>query len=116
QGSAIPRDIYLQMIASVFNAAYTQGSNNAVILNATQNAITFVNSRGYASDFYQYFQLNGLQGYFTNENVQEDGNATIFFNVPVENIPDDPTQANPYQIFFTNMFKLKAAGIEIITT
>lgn len=110
--SATPSGIYAQMIASVFNAPYAQGSTDSEIIIAAQNAITFVNSRGTFSDFYRYFYINGLADSFTNANIQEDGNATIFFNVPVFNTPDNPP--NPFEIFLTSMQKLKGAGIEII--
>lgn len=111
--SAQPSGLYAQMIASVFNAPYTSGATTATILNATQNAVVFVNSRGKPSDFYNYFSLNGLASSFTTENVQEVGNATIFFDVPVPDTPDSPP--NPYDTFNNAMLKLKGAGIEILS-
>ncbi len=109
---AEPLGIYANMIASVFNAPYSISFSDKQILNATQNAVNFVNSRGTPSDFYNYFVLNGLESYFTNVNVQDNGNATIFFNVPVANNPTNPP--NPYYEFTTNMLRLKGAGIEVI--
>lgn len=110
---ATPEGVYAQMIASVFDAPYTQQSaTNDDIINSTQNTVVFVNSRGYPSDFYDYFSLNGLDSYFTNENVEEDGNATIFFNVPIANTPDSPP--NPLDIFQNATLKLKGAGIKVI--
>ena len=109
---ATPSGIYAQMIASVFNAPYTAGASDATIINATQTAVVFVNSRGYASDFYAYFALTGIASSFTNANVEETGNATIFFNVPIEDTPDLPP--NPYQVFVNATLKLKGAGIKVV--
>jgi hypothetical protein len=111
---APPYGIYLKMLAAVFNAPYTQGQEDNVISTSIKNTVCFVNSRGYPSDFYRYFYLNGLAGYFTNANIEEDGNASIFINVPV---PDTPlTPPSPYQIFVNSMNKLKGAGIFIVVT
>lgn len=109
---ATPVGVYLQMLASIFNAPYTAGAADYVIFSSIQNAILFVNSRGLTSDFYNYFAANGLAGQFTNNNVEEDGNATLLFNVPVADTPSSPP--NPFDIFTTAVFKLKAAGIETI--
>lgn len=110
--SAIPTGIYLQMAASVFNTPYATGSTDEQILNAIQNTVLFVNSRGYPSDFQKYFLLNNLEGYITNYNIEEDGNATIVFNVPIISSPLNPP--NPFDVFTTDMLKLKGAGIEVI--
>lgn len=110
--SAEPTGIYAQMIASVFNTPYTTGASDSDIINATQQVTTFVNSHGYPSDFYDYFLLNGFDGYFTNANVEEDGNATIFFNLPIQNTPSNPP--NPYFNFINSTLKLKGAGINVI--
>lgn len=84
--SATPTGIYLKMVASVFNAQYFPDSTDATILNLTQNITNFVNSRGRPHDFFNYFDINGIGAYFTNLNVNEDGNATIYFNVPIADI------------------------------
>ena len=110
--ASVPSGVYLEMLASIFNSPYTVGQADYLIANSIQNTITFVNSRGLTSDFYRYFALNGLATYFNNNGVEDNNNATIFFNVPIPNTPSIPP--NPYQIFYTNMFKLKAAGVEIL--
>lgn len=112
--SAAPTGIYLQMLASVFNAPYSDGDSSLTIITNIKNAITFVNSRGRPSDFYQYFLINGLSQYFTNEGVEEDGNASIFFNLPISSVSTNPP--TPVDIFLNSMNKLKAAGIEIFFT
>lgn len=109
-----PTGIYLEMLASCFNAPFTHGQEDYKIQNSIQNTVVFVNSRGYPSDFYNYFLYNGLNTYFTNANIQEDENATIFMNVPIVNTPLSPP--NPFDIFVQNMNKLKGAGIDIIVS
>ena len=103
--------IFAQMIASVFGAPYDAGAASLDIINATQNVVNFINSRGQPQAFFNYFNLNGLAGNFTNANVIEDGNATIFFDVPIENNP--ALKPNPFDQFIFDMNKLKGAGIKI---
>jgi hypothetical protein len=107
--SAVPTGVYLQMCASYFNVA-----TNNVTIPQIQSQICFVNSRGTVNDFYNYWKANGYADEFTNANVQEVNNATIFFNAPVPQDPMNPP--NPFDIFLDAMSKLKGAGIEIIAT
>lgn len=111
--NSTPYGVYLNMLASVFNTPINPSAAPYQILNAIQNTVIFVNSRGTPNDFFSYFANNGLESSITNENIEDDGNATIFFNVPVENTG---TNYNPYDIFVTDMAKLKGAGIEVIVT
>lgn len=109
---AVPQGIYLKMLATNFGANFSEGDSDSVIFTSIINRITSVVSRGSAETFYNYFSQNNLGGQFTNLNVEETGNATIFFNVP---IPDDPLLSpNPFQVFKEAMFRLKAAGVKVV--
>lgn len=106
---ATPTRIYLEILASNITAPFSVGDLDIVILNSIRNRINFVNSRGKIDDFYRYFVLNSFGSNFTNSEVIEEGNATLNITVPL-----NPTGTpDPLTVFQYDMFKLKAAGIEI---
>lgn len=107
----MPSGIYLKMLAASLNAPFSDADTDETIQVAIYNRLSLVNSRGQPLSFFQYFSQNGLGGSFTNDHVQEVGNATIYFNVPVQ---DDPgITPNPLDVFFNAMERLKAAGVKI---
>lgn len=110
--SAVPKGVYLKMLATDLNASFSETDTDTQIFNSIVKRINFVVSRGSPISFYNYFSQNNLGGYFTNNAVQEVNNATIFFNVPVANTP--LVTPNPYVVFEQDMFRLKAAGIKIL--
>lgn len=99
---------YIQMLASQFATPYSQGSSDPQIANAIKNNVNFVNSRGLPEDFFNYFKYNGFEAYFTNTNIQENGNATISFSMPINNTGPG------FQAFQTSVLKLKGAGIKVV--
>lgn len=111
--SSFPTGIYTKMLAQLFNAPYNKTDPDFIILNSSQTASLIANSRGQPEDFYQYFSIKGISGFFTNEFIFEDNNATIYINAPIPNIISSDIP-NPYQIFIVDMSKIKAAGIKII--
>lgn len=92
--SGKPTGVYLKMLASVFNSSYSDSYDDVQITSIIQQSVIFINSRGLPSDFYKYFVNVGMEYAFTNGNVEEDGNATIFFNVPVSNNPVSQSSCN----------------------
>lgn len=110
---ARPSGVYLRMVASDFNISFNDSDDDNKILTLIIQKINFVVSRGRPFDFYSYFAQNNLDGFFDNVSVQETGNATVFFNVPIPNLP--LVSPNPFEVFTKNMNKIKAAGIKINT-
>lgn len=110
-GGTQPTGVYLKMLASDAAAPYDSSATDAVISDAVSNRFVSVSSRGTIKSFYDYFQYNELGGYFNNSTVQEDGNASILIIVPIT----DGGSPNPFLIFEQDIFRIKAAGIYIVT-
>lgn len=111
QNSAVPAGVYLKMLARDMNAPFSESDTDGQIFTSIVKTINLAISRGRPRDFYNYFEQNNLSGYFNNSAVQEVGNATIFFNVP---IADNPLlQINAFEVFKEDMYRLKAAGIRV---
>jgi len=110
-GGTQPEGVYLKMLASDAGAPYDANAQDPDIADAVSNRFISVSSRGTIKSFYDYFEFNELGGFFNNNTVQEDGNASILIIVPIT----DGGSPNPFLIFQQGMFRVKAAGIYIVT-
>lgn len=110
-GGTQPTDVYLRMLASDAGAPYDSNAINSDIADAVSNRFTSVSSRGTIKAFYDYFEYNELGGYFNNSTIQEDGNASILIIVPINN----SGSPNPFLVFQQDIFRIKAAGIYIVS-
>ena len=115
-GDEVSRPVgpYLKMLATDLNAPFNSVDDDATITQSIINRINSVASRGKPADFFNYFAQNGISSYFTNYYVEETGNATVFFYVPIED--DNLLVPNPIQVFKQNMEKIKAAGVKLVIT
>lgn len=108
---ATPSGPYLRMLATNLDASFSDTDTDAEVITAIVRKTNFVVSRGQPKDFFSYFEQNSLAGNFNNVSVQESNNATIFFNVPVPNLP--LMTPNPFDVFIASMQRLKASGVKI---
>jgi hypothetical protein len=110
---AFPQGVYLDLLATAFNAQYNALALSTSTYNAIQNTVSYINARGRIKDFEVYFRNNGLGDYFNNDHIFLDPNATLVFSVPIPNTPLN--LPNPYAIFTTSMSLLKGMGVRIET-
>jgi len=108
---AKPTGVFLKTLASDFGVFYGENDTDEQVAQKILTQLNLVVTRGKAIDFFNYFVNHGLENDFNNTSVQEIGNATLLFNVPIIN---DPLQyPNLFLKFINDMERMKGAGIKI---